>query len=126
MAFGLVEMAPGINSGESTPRLVSTTGGNWKGRKATVITFVTPPIPAKAARGAPTVRSLIYVDPANHLCMALRSYARSPGHPETLVREAEFDFMRRPDRSLFDPERLVRGASKITRQKGRPGIIVGP
>jgi hypothetical protein len=122
----LREMAPGINSGESTPRLVSTTVADWKSRKAMVITFVTPPIPAKAARGAPTVRSLIYVDPATHLCMVLQSYARSPGHPETLVREAEFDFTRRPDRSLFDPERLERGASKITRQKGRPGIIVSP
>jgi hypothetical protein len=32
----------------------------------------------------------------------------------------------RPDRSLFDPVRLARGANHIARQKGRPGIVVSP
>src|SRR5947209_6426637 len=49
-------MASGVNW-DGTPRLVSTTEGNWKGRKAIVITYLTPPAAAKAARGAPTVRT---------------------------------------------------------------------
>lgn len=114
----------GINW-EVEPRLVSTEQGEWQGRRATVLTFITPPTPEKAARGCPTVRGVGYVDPETKLTMALRIYSQGGGQ-EGLVREAVFDYSPRPDPSIFDPRRVEKGAGSIERVKGRPGVRLSP
>ena len=121
----LNQRARGFNY-DADPKLVTTNQGLWKGRRATVITFEAPPPREKAARGAPTVRTVFYVDPETRLCMAQRQWAVSARTPEHLVEALEFDYDRRPDRSLFDPRRLEEGATSVIRQKGRPGVIVSP
>jgi hypothetical protein len=125
---GLMELdqrARGFNY-DAEPKLISTKPGLWKGRPATVITYEAPPPREKAARGAPTVRTVFYVDPATRLCMAQRQWAFSARTPKHLVQTTEFDYDRRPDRSLFDPQRLVEGATSVVHQKGGPGVIVSP
>jgi hypothetical protein len=111
---------------EADPKLVSTRPGDWKGRQVIIITFEAPPPREKAARGAPTVRTLFYVDPATKLCTAKQQFARSAGGREKLVTELEFDYTQRPDKALLDPRRLEQGAAKITRAKGKPGSILNP
>jgi hypothetical protein len=105
---------------------VYTTPGDWKGRAAIVLTFLTPPNPAKKVRGCPTIRTVIYIDPDTRLCMALQAFSQPPNRPEYLVGEAEYDFNTRPDPSIFDPHRLEEGAAKITRVKGYPGVQLSP
>jgi hypothetical protein len=121
----LAEMARLINS-EVEPRLVSTEQRRWKGRKATVLTFLARPTSERATRGRPTVRTVVYVDPKTNLCLALQEFSRSQVGEEVLVRQAEFDFSRRPDPAIFDPRRVEAGAGSIKRQKGGPGVIVSP
>jgi hypothetical protein len=111
---------------ETAPKLISTAPGEWKDRQAKVITFVAPPPKEKTARGAPTLRTLYYVDSATKLCLAKQQFARAPNGREMLVLEAEFDFSRRPDKSLFDPHRLEQKATKIIRVKGKPGVGFNP
>jgi hypothetical protein len=121
----LRQMAHGINA-EVEPQWTSTRSGYWKERRATVLTFLTPPTAAKAARGCPTVRAVLYVDPATKLCMAAKTFARSQRGGEALVGESEFDFSRRPDPSLFDPHRVEQGAGSIKRQQGGPVVSLSP
>jgi hypothetical protein len=121
----LGQEARGFNY-EADPKLVSSVPGNWKGRQVIIITFEAPPPRGKAARGAPTVRTLFYVDSTTKLCLAKQQYARSASGKEMLVGELEFDYSHKPDKSLFDPRRLEQGAAKITRAKGKPGSILNP
>jgi hypothetical protein len=121
----LSQQARGFNY-EAAPKLVSTAPGEWKGRSVIVITFEAPPPKQKAARGAPTVRTHFYVDPATKLCLAQQQFARSANAQEKLVAESEFDFVQKPDKSLFEPRRLEQGVVKITRAKGKPGEPLNP
>jgi hypothetical protein len=121
----LVQQARGFNY-EADPKLVSTEPGDWKGRSVIVITFEAPPPKEKAARGAPTVRTLFYVDSAAKLCIATQQFARSANGNEMLVGESDLDYSQRPDKSLFDPRRLEQGVVKITRAKGKPGSFLEP
>lgn len=121
----LREMAHGI-IWEVQPQLISTHHGEWKGRRVTVLTFLTPPTAEKGARGCPTIRAVFYVDPETRLCLAGQKFARSKTGTETLVGETEFDFSRRPDPSIFDPRRVEEGAGSIRQQKGGPGVTLSP
>jgi hypothetical protein len=111
---------------DADPKLVSTAPGNWKGREATIITFEAPPPKEKAARGAPTVRTLFYLDAATRLCIAKQQFARSPNGREQMVEELEFDYSQRPDPALFDPRRIKQGVAKISRVKGKAGEPLNP
>jgi hypothetical protein len=123
----LREMAGSVLNGSGVePRLVSTRPGEWKGKRATILTYETVPPKEKAARGAPTVRTVFTVDPEARLLLAKKQFAVSPTGKEMLVHESEFDYDERPDPALFDPKRVEQRAKKITRAKGGPGVVVSP
>lgn len=121
----LATAARGFNYGVD-PRLVATAPGEWKGRKATVLTYEAPPSAENAATGAPTVRTLFYVDPDTDLCMAKQQFSRVPEGGEGLVLEWEFAYSQKPDRSRFDPSRMEQGATAIFRAQGKPGESLNP
>ncbi len=100
--------------------------GNWKGKPAIIFTFVAPPSADNAAKGAPIVRTLFYVDGVTKLCMAEEQYAQSRSGGERLVNQCEFDYAQKPDRALFDPKRIETGASRISHAMGRPGEPLDP
>ncbi len=99
--------------------------GNWKGKPAVIFAFVAPPSSDNAAKGAPTVKTLFYVDGVTKLCMAEEQYAQSQSG-EYLVNQSEFDYAQKPDSALFDPKRIETGVSRISHAEGRPGEPLDP
>lgn len=112
MLTGHIEEALDL-SGRKAGKILSSSAGNWKGKKAQVFVFERPPEGATKLGGPPRiypVRMHFYINPETKLMIAEQDFAIFKGIAPVLIAQSEFDYAR-PKAAIFDAKIIKEGAT---------------